>query len=62
MKAGAEGMLIEVSCPNIAYGGKVCDYIFWSYSERINHKCPACGQSVNVKKLFEQRKYKLVNQ
>jgi DNA-directed RNA polymerase subunit RPC12/RpoP len=53
-------MLVEVSCPNIGYGGKLCGYSFQSSSDRDNYTCPACGQLVNVKKLVEQRKYKLV--
>jgi predicted RNA-binding Zn-ribbon protein involved in translation (DUF1610 family) len=62
MKNVENKMIVEVSCPNIAYGGKVCDFVFQSNSEYVSVKCPACGQPVNVKKLVEDRKYRFVGQ
>jgi DNA-directed RNA polymerase subunit RPC12/RpoP len=54
-------MRVKIECPNIFRGGPLpCGYPFEAAAENESVRCPACNQSVNVKKLVEKRQYKLI--
>lgn len=60
-------MKVRIKCPNLrlyqittCHLRERCAYSFESDSERLDDKCPCCGQLVNVKKLVEERKYELI--
>jgi hypothetical protein len=58
---------VKVECPNPAlyqiktcFEKELCRYPFEADAESESVRCPACNQSVNVKKLVEKRQYKLI--